>query len=151
MTPTLRAFAKRLAELQGHEVTMTFSPGPPPVATIKAQDERVGDLTIYDDGDELTVDVGHKHHTHVSSYNYVRHPETERLDMVAHDAASYVNDIMCDRVCFTVDFRDDRCIGSSNFYIDEDQSSSSLVRGFGTGVDSGKARSERYVWSGPID
>ncbi len=107
-------------------------------------------MTIYDDGDELTIDIGHKHHTHISSYNYDRFPEAERLEMVARDAAEFVNDVMCDRVCITVDFIGERCIGSSHFYDDEDNESSSLVRGIGVDATSGDHRSERFRWSGPL-
>src|SRR5262245_41965536 len=69
MTPTLNRFAARLAELQGTPRKFKYVHGPPPAATIPAQHEAVGDMTIYDDGDELTIDIGHKHHTHVSCYN----------------------------------------------------------------------------------
>ncbi|HET8564060.1 MAG TPA: hypothetical protein VFM35_09330, partial [Candidatus Binatia bacterium] len=90
------------------------------------------------------------HHTHVSCYNYDRLPEAERLNMVARDAAEFVNDVMCDRVCITVDYIGERCIGSSLFYNDEDYASSSLVRGIGVGATSGEHRSERFRWSGPL-
>lgn len=108
-------------------------------------------MNIYDDGDELTVEIGDKHHTHVSEYSYTRHPETERLQMVARDAAEFVNDVMSDRVCITVDFKGDRCVGSSHFYIDEGEGGSSLVRGMGDSASWEGYRSERYLWSGPIE
>ena len=108
-------------------------------------------MTIYDDGDELTIDIGHKHHTHVPTYNYDRFPEGERLRMVARDAAEFVNDVMCDRVCITVDYVGDRCIGSSHYYDDEDNESSSMVRGIGVGTILGERRSQRFRWSGPLE
>lgn len=150
MTPTLNKFAARLAEIQGAPRKLRYSNGPPPAATITAKHEAVGDITIYDDGDELTIDIGHKHHTHVSSYNYDQFPDAERLNMVARDAAEFVNDVMCDRVCITVDYIGERCIGSSHFYDGEDNDSSSLVRGIGIGATAGERRSERFRWSGPL-
>src|SRR4051812_17249541 len=117
MTPTLNKFAARLAEFEGTSRKLKYAEGPPATVTILARHEAVGDLTIYDDGDELTIDIGRKHHTHVSCYNYDRYPESERLNMVARDAAEFVNDVMCDRVCITADFVGERCIGSSHYYL----------------------------------
>ena len=150
MTPTLNKFAARLAEIQGTPRKLRYTNGPPPAATIPAEHEAIGDITIYDDGDELTIDIGHKHHTHVSCYNYGRFPEAERLSMVARDAAEFVNDIMCDRVCIRVDYIGERCIGSSHFYDDENNESSRLVRGIGVGATSGEQLSKRFRWSGPL-
>ena len=151
MTPTLNKFAARLAEIQDTPRKFKFTNGPPPAATIPAEHEAVGDMTIYDEGDELTIDIGHKHHTHVSSYSYERFPEAERLNMVARDAAEFVNDVMRDRVCISVDYIGERCIGSSHFYDDdEDVENSSLVREIGVGATSGERRSQRFRWSGPL-
>ncbi len=150
MTPTLNKFAARLAELQGTPRRFSYCEGPPAAATIAARHEAVGNLTISDDGDELTIDIGHKHHTHVSCYDYDQYPVTECLNMVARDAAAFVNDVMCDRVCITVDYFGERRIGSSHFCDDEENGTSSLVRGIGVGATSGERRSERFRWSGPL-
>ena len=158
MTPTLKEFAKRLAVFRGTSLKLLYSKGPIPSVIIRAENELVGDLTIYDDGDELTIDIGRKHHTHVSAYNYDRHPETEydrhpeteRLKMVAQDAAAFVDDVMRDRVCVTVNFQGERCIGSSHFYLDEENASSSLVQEIAVAATSSGRRSERFLWSGPI-
>jgi hypothetical protein len=151
MTPTLNKFAARLAELERASRRFKYTDGPPPAAIIPAQHEAVGEITVYDDGDELTIDIGHKHHTHVSCYNYDRYAEAERLNRVARDAAEFVNDVMCDRVCITVDFIGERCIGSSHYYVAEENPGSSLVRGINVGTTSGERRSERFLWSGPIE
>lgn len=150
MTPTLEVFAERLAVLRGTSLKLGYAEGPIPSITIRAENELVGDLTIYDDGDELTIDIGRKHHTHVSAYNYDRHPDTERLKMVAQDAAAFVDDVMRDRVCVTVNFQGERCIGSSHFYLDEENASSSLVQEIAVAATSGGRRSEQFLWSGPI-
>jgi hypothetical protein len=119
MTSTLKSFVTRLEALRGASISIKFADGPPLSATIPAKNENVGDMVIYDDGDELTVEIGHKHHTHISSYTYESYPAADRLDMVARDAAEFVDDVMRDRVCITVDFRGDRCIGSSHYYLAE--------------------------------
>jgi hypothetical protein len=150
MTPTLDAFAQRLSELRQQKVVIAYSPGPPPVATIAAKDHRVGDLNIYDDGDELTVDLGTKHHTHISAYNYDHAPEADRLGMVAQDAAEFVNDVMRDRIIITVRFNGDRCIGSSHYYVEENRHGSTILSGLADMLLSGD-RTETYLWSGPVD
>lgn len=150
MTPTLNKFAARLAELQGTSQKLKYAEGPPRAATIPAQHEAVGDITIYDDGDELTIEIGQKYHTHISCRNYDRHPKAERLNIVARDAAEFVNDVICNRVCISVDFIGDRCIGGSHFYLNEDQNESSLLRVIAAEAKSDEARSERFLWSGPI-
>lgn len=151
MTPTLASFVARLQQLQGASLAMTLAHGPPATATIPARHQDVGDITVYDDGDELTIEIGHKHHTHISSYNYDSFPEAERLGKVALDAAAFVDDIIHDRVCITVDFKGEQCIGSSHYYLDDNETSSSIVRGIGGGTMPGESRSERFLWSGPID
>lgn len=150
MTPTLNSFAAQLRQLQGSSLAITFADGPHATATIPARHPDVGDITIYDDGDELTIEIGHKHHTHISSYNYGSYPEAERLGIVAREAAAFVDDIMRDRVCITANFKGDRCIGSSHFYVDTDNTSCSMVRGIGAGSMTGESRSEKFLWSGPI-
>jgi hypothetical protein len=150
MTPTLKAFAARLQELQGARLSITFADGSPPTAIIPAKHPDVGDMTIYDDGDELTIEIGHKHHTHISAYNYGSYAEEERLAMVARAAADFADDVMRDRVCITVEFKGERCIGSSHFYVNESNASSSMVRGIGVDAMTSESRSERFFWSGTI-
>ncbi len=153
MTATLNKFAARLAELQGSSLDFRYVEGPPPAIIIPARHVAVGEITIYDDGDELTIDIGRKHHTHVSCYNFDRYPESDRLDMVVQDAAEFVNDVMCDRVCITVDFIGDRCVGSSHYYIEEEEKDDrgyGVLRGIDIGKSPGGRRSERFLWSGPI-
>jgi len=70
--------------------------------------------------------------------------------MVVQDAAEFVNDVMCDRVCITVDFIGKRCIGSSHYYIDEEDHGYGVLRGIDVGKSLGERRSERFLWSGPI-
>lgn len=149
MTPTLNKFAARLAELQGTPCKFKYVREPQPAATIRAQHEAVGDITIYDDGDELTIDIGRKHHSHVSCYNYDRFPEAERLDMAARAAAQFVHDFMCDRVCIAVDFFGEQCVGSCHYYRAEGNSNISLVRAF-AGATMGERRTARFLWSGPL-
>ena len=150
MTPTLDEFTAHLGELEGAPRDFRFCESPP-AAVIPAKHEAVGDLTVFDDGDELTIDIGYKHHLHFSCDNYDEHPESERLSVVARDAAVFVHDILCDRVCITVDYVGEDLVSSSDFYIDESNACSSVVRGIvALTPTTGERRSERFLWSGPI-
>jgi hypothetical protein len=133
-------------------VQKPHSPGPPPFATIQAKDQRVGDLIIYDDEYQLTVVIGHLHHEHFSIHDYDNLPPTECLRLAAHAAADFVNDLMNDRICLIAEFKGDLCIGSTHFYVDEEEPGfSGMIRFFNNGGGEGEARSQRYLWSGPID
>ena len=150
MTPTLKHFVARLQELQGPSLSIMFADGPPPTVIIPAKHQLVGSISVYDDCDELTIEVGEKHHTHISGYNYGSYPEEERLEVVARNAAEFVDDIMSDRVCIAVDFKGEQCIGSSHYFVNETNINSSMVRGIGQEPITGESRSERFLWSGPI-
>jgi hypothetical protein len=150
MTPTLEEFAARLAELEGAPREFAYSEGPPPVARIAARHDAVGDLKIYDDGDELTIEIGLIHHTHVACYSLDRFPESERLGMVAREAAQFVYDVVRDRVVVTVHFIGNRCTGSSSCYVDNEDVGTSSVRELVFEAVPGERRSQRFVWSGPI-
>ncbi len=150
MTPILNRFAAQLAELEGRSRRFKYEAVPMPAAIIRAIQPAVGDMTIYDDGDGLTIDIGRKHHTHFYGSSYGGYSEAKQREFAARDAANWVNDVLSDRVCITVEFLGTRRIGSSSFYIRLESSASSITRGFGAGSPTEARRSERYLWSGPI-
>ena len=150
MTPALDAFLRRFAELGGDADRWACSDAHHPTLTFPAQHESVGSLSIDDNGDELTLELGSKHHAHFSGYNYDGESDSSRLLAAAHDAAKFAFDVMTDRVCFTVDFIDDRCIGSSHFYLDAENTTADTVRDSAIGLRGGNIRSDRFLWSSPL-
>lgn len=123
-----------------------------PSIVIPAANDSVGNMTVYDDGDELTIEIGQLHHTHFSAYNYDGETNEQRLVAAIEDAAKFVADVFADRVEFSVDYAGDRCIGSSHGYLDSGCQTAELVRTPGAPLFRNEAtRSERYVWSGPIN
>ena len=150
MTSTLQQFVRDLAALGGGVEAWAYDDGPPPCLTYPAAHPDVGPLLIYDDGDELTVCLDQKHHSHIATYNYLQEPESERLNLVASEAADFVNDIFSGCVLFTVDYVGTECRGSSHVYLDENPKGVESLRG-SIGLRGGNIRTEQYLWSGPYN
>lgn len=134
MTPTLQALSSRLKNL-GVIAELRFVAGPPAQLTIPARNPATGRITIYDEPHELTVELEGKHHSHFQT------PE---------EAADFVAGIITERVCVTVDYLGDRCIGSSHFQLDQQGVTRETLRDSLAGLRGGNIRSERYLWSGPV-
>lgn len=150
MTPALDAFLKRFAELGGDAARWRNADARHPKLVLQAQHDGVGPLAIDDNGDELTLELGTKHHTHFSGYNCDGDSDLSRILAAAHDAAQFAIDVVSDRVCFTVDYLDDRCIGSSHFYLDAENVTADTVRDSTIGTRGGNIRSDRFLWSSPL-
>ena len=150
MTPALERFASHLLTLSDSGLAPTFDAGPPPTLRIPARHPDVGGITIFDEPAELTIEVGDKHHTHFSGNHFDANTETERLELACRAAAEFVADLIADRICVTVDFLGERCIGSSHLYLDSENTSSDAIRDTMIGIKGGNIRSKRYLWSAPI-
>lgn len=150
MTPTLQKLVREFAALGGDAESWAYEDGPPPCLTYPAKHPDVGPLHVYDDGYELTVCLDKKHHSHIATYNYLKEPESERLNLVASEAAQFVNDIVSDRVLFAVDSVGTECRGSSHVYLDDHPHGAESLR-VSIGLRGGNIRTERYLWSGPYN
>ena len=150
MTPALDVFLQRFAERGGDASRWTRIDSQHPTLVFPAQNDSVGPLSIDDNGDELTLELGTKHHTHFSGYNYDGKSDLARLLAAANNAAEFAIDVIADRVCFTVDYLDDRCIGSSHFYLDAENTTADTVRDTTIGLRGGNIRSDRFLWSSPL-
>ncbi len=158
MTPTLTNFLACLKTLgvspaydYAASAYVNNAPSSPSI-TIPAKHDSVGHLKVYDDGDELTVELGELHHAHFSAYNYDAETGEQRLLSATEDAAKFVADILDDRVFISIDYSAERCIGSSHGYLDSASQPTDLVRLPDAPLFHNECtRSERYVWSGPID
>lgn len=157
MTPTLEGFLTCLRAIC--DVPVYDDAGPKhadgtatsPAIIIPAKHEAVGDLTIYDDGDELTVVIGKLHHTHFFPDMFGEETSEQRFSAAITHAATFVADFLADRILISVDYLGDRCTGSSYRYFDTDFRPADALR---TSVFSRfrkeSTRSEHYIWSGPI-
>ncbi|TWU59967.1 hypothetical protein Poly51_02400 [Rubripirellula tenax] len=150
MTPALNAFLERFAELGGDTSRWLQAGSRYPTLILPARHNDVGPLSIDDNGDELTLELGTKHHTHFSGYSYDGDSDDLRLLAAAHDVARFVMDVIADRVCFTTDYLNDRCIGSSHFYLDAENTTADTVRDTLIGLRGGNIRTDRFLWSSPL-
>jgi len=150
MTPALETFFHRFAELGGDPLRWRQTEGSLPALAYPAAHTEVGGLSIEDNGDELTVEIGNKHHTHFSASDHDGDSHDVRITAAALAAAQFAIDVIHDRVCFTVDFRHDRCLGSSHVYLDAENATLDVVREPGFGQRGGRIRSNRFVWSTPL-
>ena len=152
MTPTLENFCDHLRILRSGLEDLIFKSEPSPAVVIAAASPLVGDLYIYDEGDELTVVIGDKHHSHFSSIQYDGSTPDERLIHAAHAAAEFVRDVLANRVFVSIDFLGDRCVGSSCGRIVDNKPLDISHDSLGSLIRSkfGNIETERYVWSGPL-
>lgn len=135
VTPALDAFASHL-EKRGLSPELRFASDPPARIAIPAKNTATGGIVIFDGTNELTVELEGKHHSHFST---------------PQEAADFVADIITQRVCVTVDYMGGRCIGSSYFQLDEEGVTVETLPNSLVGLKGGSIRSERFLWSGPVD
>ena len=107
------------------------------VVTIPARDAEVGDITVWRDG-EVTVGIGKFHHRHFGVETKTEATLDEREQAAAESAASYIRDILDDRIHFQVQFEAGRCRASSSWYSEHSERLRAL-----SGVDEIR----EYVWS----
>jgi hypothetical protein len=70
---------------------------PDPVATFPAAHPAVGAVTIWDDGDELTVAIGDITHGHFSSYEEGL-AAGQRAEQIVSDVIAFLEGLFADRV-----------------------------------------------------
>jgi hypothetical protein len=70
---------------------------PDPIAVFPARCEAVGPLTIYDDGDEVTIDIANVAHGHVNPYDQAT-SEAEIAQWVTDCVVNFLEELFADRV-----------------------------------------------------
>lgn len=127
-----------LEKLQARLPAATFerSTASDAIVVFPAKHSDVGNLEVYDDGDELTVYVGSFTHVHFNNYDEGL-TEAERAERIAGDVVGFVEDILADRI----EFYGSHHGGGGCRYRDEQPP------GLLSMLAHGK---KKYVWSGPI-
>ena len=108
------------------------------IVTITARDSEVGDITVWLDGDEVTVGIGKLHHSHFEVYTQRAELLDEREQAAAENATGYIRDLLDDRIHIQVQYELGRCKGSCSWY-PEHADRPRLI----AGVDEVR----EYVWS----
>jgi hypothetical protein len=105
---------------------------PSPCAVFPAKHPQVGDIQIYDDGDELTLVFGNCTHGHFSNYDENLTPE-QKANAIVENVVALLESLFADKVVLWGSH--DRAGGW--YHLGEDGSS--------------WARDEnKYLWSGPL-
>jgi hypothetical protein len=79
-------------------VKFTFFDSPQPFARVASHHGDIGDLEIYDDGDEATVAITQITHGHFNPYQKM--PESERDKWIAEAVIEFLDALFDDRVLF---------------------------------------------------
>ena len=128
LTPKLKArFSDRSMKLA--------KAGEGPVAVFPAIHPDVGDVEIFDDGDEITVVLGRFTHTHFANYEEDL-TEARREERIAEEVEEFLADLFVDRIELYGSH-----LGGGGWRLVEDG-----PRGWVSKIIFG---SETYVWSGP--
>lgn len=107
------------------------------IVTIPARDAEVGDIMVWLDG-EVTAGIGELHHCHFDAKTQSAATLDEREQAASEIAASYIRDILEDKVHFQLQFEAGRCRSSSSWYPPRSECLPQL-----SGVDEVR----EYVWS----
>ena len=69
---------------------------PDPIAVFPAKDPSVGDLSIYDDGDEVTISVGEITHGHFNPYDATLTQEEAEAE-ITDEVLGFLEDLFADK------------------------------------------------------
>ena len=111
------------------------------IMRVPAQAPEVGDMVVYDDGDELTVAVGKIDHCHFETYCVDAHTEKERQAVAAENAVQWVTAVMNEQVRFRNEFQHGRIVSGSS-WLTEDQDGGRILKA----TDEWK----EYTWTGLV-
>lgn len=115
------------------------TPGPEEILRVPATAPEVGEIVVRNDGDELTVYVGHIDHRHFEVPCATGATEQDRQREVAADVAGWIQDILAERVRFRVEFEAGRLVGCSSRHTEDHDGGRRLTR---------TDQVREYTWSG---
>ena len=109
---------------------------PDPIAVFPAMHPAVGDVSIWDDGEEAMVCVGEITHGHFNPYDSSLTPE-EVANLVSEDVVAFLDDLFVDRVLLWKSPDG----GAGGWRIMEQDHSTSLL----------DSHDLTFLWSGPVN
>ena len=136
IVPSLESHVLPLLESRFSGGRMQSRPGEAPFAVFPALHADVGDIEIFDEGDELTVVVGKFTHSHFGNYDKET-SESERAARVCESLMEFLTDLFADRI----EMYGSHLGGGGTRRRDRGK------RGVISNVFFG---SKTYVWSGPV-
>lgn len=122
------------AKFSGKPFVIGSPPGP--AVTFPAAHPDVGDLAIYDDGDEITVYLGKFTHVHFD-HNDDEPSEAERSAKIVEKLIAFLDDVFADRIEFFGSHT-----GGGGYRVRGSRQRGVISRFF--------FGAKTYVWSGPV-
>jgi hypothetical protein len=110
---------------------LRINAAPSPCAVFPAIHPEVGDIEIYDDGDELTVVAGNFTHGHFSNYDEGLSAE-EKASAISDEVLGFLRDLFADQIVLWGSHQ-----GSGGWFKRGEYSEY-------------KGDAQEYVWSGPL-
>ena len=104
-----------------------------------AASPRVGELVVWNDGDELTVGVGEISHHHFPTWDFEGVPQAEQMQRASAAAIGWIEAIISGRVRFRVEYESDRVCAGKWWFADQGDGGRWLER---------TTRAVEYTWSG---
>jgi hypothetical protein len=108
---------------------------PNAIGIFPAAHAEVGDVTIWDDGDEATVGIGEITHGHFNPYDETL-TEQQIAERVTSDVVAFLTDLFADRVLLWKSLNN----GAGGWQVLEGENDFSLM----------DAEALTYLWSGPV-
>lgn len=99
----------------------------------------VGELVVWNDGDELTVGVGKISHDHFPTWDFEGVPQAEQMQRASAGAIEWIEAIISDRVRFRVEYEGERVVAGSSWVANQGDGGRWLKR---------TTRAVEYTWSG---
>jgi len=108
---------------------------PEPVAVFPAVSPAVGDITIFDEGNEATLKIGTLTHQHFNPYNTAL-SQSERAKIITEEMVEFLRRLFADRVLI---LRGKGTAWSSVRVLDDDDELPAIP-----------PNTEGFLWSGPV-
>ncbi len=116
---------------------------------LPAKSALVGPLVLYEEMEELTLEVGTKYHCHFAGQG-TEECDADPMHAASIFAAEFVDGILQDRIGVAVHYNDRGCIGAELIYLDREGLAPGDLKNSSVGVHGGAIRTERFLWSGPV-
>ena len=150
MAPYMQAFLDELERRGQDRSQWLFSSGESPTLTLQARNLSTGSLVLSDDCDELTLEIGHVFHCHFDGTGTNEYG-TDRMRSAALLAADYAHRVVTDRIGIAVHYNETHCIGAALIYLDDCGLLPENLHASAEGLYGGHIRTERFLWSGPVE
>ena len=87
-----------------------------PEIHIPCGSQSVGNLIVYLDGDEVTVEVGELYHTHFSFWHYGSILDEQSVGGTVNASLEFIRQVLADEIVFRLFYRDGRVAGATTLH-----------------------------------